>query len=259
VLDDYADLMAACAANAHAFDISARRGGPVTFSAGDIYCPACGGPRRVTILQVTPFRGGLGYLATDDASPDAIAIQLAPALFVFTCLQSGTRFTALLFTGPDGFELAVFPSVRGGLSTPHTPPAIGYYLDQAQRAQSVGANSAAVAMYRAALEQVLFEQGYTKRMLGPKIEQLDGALANGTAPAWARDLDPGFLSVIKRLGDAAIHPGEGDVSKQAVLHRALLRQISTTFTELLYLAYEREHERTERLTELEEAQKQFEH
>jgi hypothetical protein len=77
---------------------------------------------------------------------------------LFKCLQCGTESTALLFEGPNGYELAVFPKVHGGLSTPHTPQPVAYYLDQAKRAQSVGANSAAVAMYRSALEHLLYEQ-----------------------------------------------------------------------------------------------------
>ena len=37
-------------------------------------------------------------------------------------------------------------------------------------------------MYRAAVEQILMDQGYTVRMLGPKIGALEKAIAAETAP-----------------------------------------------------------------------------
>jgi hypothetical protein len=42
------------------------------------------------------------------------------------CLQCHTDFTAVLFQGADGFEVAIFPSVHGGLTTQHTPPGVAY-------------------------------------------------------------------------------------------------------------------------------------
>jgi hypothetical protein len=93
------------------------------------------------------------------------------------------------------------PSTYGGLSTPNTPPPVAYYLDQAHRARSVGALSAAAAMYRAALDQILFEQGFTEGTLGPKIGALEKA-----NPRWLANLDPAYLTVIKQIGDGAITP-----------------------------------------------------
>jgi hypothetical protein len=72
------------------------------------------------------------------------------------------------------------PQVHGGLATPHTPKLDAYYLAQAKRAQSVGANSAVVAMYRSALEHLLYEQGYEDRMVGPKITALLRDIEAGT-------------------------------------------------------------------------------
>jgi hypothetical protein len=91
---------------------------------------------------------------------------LVPSVFLVRCRQCESGFTALIYGGANGPALALFPECEGGLTTPHTPPAVAYYLDQAARAQAVGARSAAVAMYRAALEHLLFDQGFKTGMCG---------------------------------------------------------------------------------------------
>src|SRR5262249_22476780 len=159
-------------------------------------------------------------------------------LFSARCRQCGTGFTALVYSGPNGPALAVFPECPGGLATPNTPPAVSYYLDQASRAQSVGAQSAAIAMFRVALDQLLLEQGFEGRMCGHKIAALEKAIQSGTAPSWARDLDPQYLRVLKDLGDGALHADDGDVTRQAHLDETLLSQVTETFVELLDVVYE---------------------
>ena len=213
---------------------------------------------HLPVREASPLAPSFDGLNLVDTSTDAIAQQLTPMGFTLTCVQCNTVFTALLFRGPDRYELAIFPTVRGGLSTPHTPPNVAYYLDQAQRSESAGAFSAAMAMYRAALEHLLHEQHFTVRMLGPKIAALEAAI-NGdqgavAPPRWARDLDPRFLNIMNRLANAAIHPAvDGDVSGQAILDSQLLQQVKITFAEMLLLVYERDHETKERLAALEAA------
>jgi hypothetical protein len=90
-------------------------------------------------------------------------------------------------------------------------------------------------------------------MLGPKIVALLREIEAGTAKQWARDLRSEYLTVIKKLGDAAIHPGDGRVERQEALDNALLRQLEITFAELLAVVYEREHEEAERLEALKSA------
>ena len=99
----------------------------------------------------------------------------APMLVTMTCVQCDTLFTGLVYVGPDGKNLAVLPSTYGGLTTPHTPTGVAYYLDQAQRSRSVGANSAAVTMFRAAFDHLLFEQGFQKGMCGQKLAELEAS------------------------------------------------------------------------------------
>jgi len=155
----------------------AEMGVPGTFShqhgqskANGLYCVRCGGTRRMTITRLW-WRGATGsgralFALEHAASPGT------PGLFTATCVQCQLRHDVVVHQGPDGPEIAIFSPERGGFSTPNTPDGVKYYLDQAHRAETVGAASAAVTMYRSALEMLLYEQSYTKGMLNKKIEDL---------------------------------------------------------------------------------------
>lgn len=205
---------------------------------GTLYCPTCGEPRRMEVRWLYGHRDALrDDLELPGAGP-TYAAQVVPSLLRLSCVQCEGLFTALLYPGSSGPMLSIFPQQVGGLRTPSTPDAVAYYLDQAQRAHSAGALSAAVAMYRGALEQLLFHQGFRKGMLKAKIDELEQQKTAGTAPRWAADLDTAFLTVLKELGDGAIHPNGGDVSKQAALDHATLGRVHETFSYLLFVVYE---------------------
>lgn len=217
-----------------------------TFRAGDLYCPGCGGLRKMFITPIYVPRGQLDY----GSHAEPVAKQLTPALFRMRCVQDDTQFTALLYPGAKGPQLAVLPTALGGMSTPHTPRGVAYYLDQAHRSRSVTAYSGAIAMYRGALEHLLFEQGYTVRMIGPKLAKLEADIAAGTAPAWANNLDSEILRVMKELGDGAIHPNDGNVDAQAAFDSEFLALVEETFGMLLFIVYEAPHEKQARLSAL---------
>ncbi|HEY2513647.1 MAG TPA: hypothetical protein VGI39_22415 [Polyangiaceae bacterium] len=101
-----------------------------------------------------------------------------------------------------------------------------------------------MAMYRAALEQLLFEQGFKTGMLGPQIGALEAAITNGTAPAWAKELDTEYLALIKDLGNGAIHKNGGDISKQAALDGELVSALESLFAGLLFHVYELPHKKS---------------
>jgi hypothetical protein len=218
--------------------------------AGDLYCGKCGGPRRVQITRLwsRAVEGGRGL--SYESWAGTVAEQMMPSLFRLACVQCSAGFSAVIYQSPTGPALAILPDHYGGLSTPRTPLEVGYYLDQAHRSRSVGANSAAVAMFRAALEAILYREGYQKRMLGPKIGELEAAIKDGSARKWARDLNTEFLKVIKRLGDGGIHPNDGKIETQAALDSALLIAMDVTFAELIFSIYEQEHDQGERLATL---------
>jgi hypothetical protein len=203
-----------------------------------LHCPTCGDVRRMRVL--------VRFKTSGSSAPP-------PLLATMTCVQCDTLFTALLYQGPSGPALAVLPSTNGGLTTPHTPAGVGYYLDQAQRAHSIGANSAAVAMFRGALEHLLFDQGFKTGMCGKKITDLEAAIKAGTAPKWANELDTEFLTVMKQLGDGSIHPNDGDITKQEVLDSQLIAKVRHTFQLLLFLIYEVPLKKVERLSDLKAA------
>ena len=237
---------------------------------GSLYCPKCNGTREMAIktasLWPEPVRHGalrpgaftgLGSGPTGPSTAATTPAQLRKSLkyglFEFKCVQCDVQFTALIYEGPRGLSLAVFPTCYGGLATPTTPEGVRFYLDQAQRAQSVGANSAAVAMYRAALEHLLFEQGYKRGTCGTKLEELRTAVEKGEGPVWASGIDGQSMKVLKDLGDGAIHPNDGNITRQASLDERVLAAIQATFARLLDVVYEKPHEERERLEVLKQA------
>jgi hypothetical protein len=198
---------------------------------GMLHCPKCGDSRRMDMIL--KFR------------QEAMS-HTPPILTTLHCVQCDTSFTGIVYKGPGGLALAVLPSTYGGLTTPHTPAGVAYYLDQAQRAHSIGANSAAITMFRGALEHLLFEQGFKTGMCGRKIADLEKAIVEKTAPKWAYELDTEFLTVMKQLGDGSIHPNDGDVTQQEKLDSDLIARVRHTFQMLLFLIYELPHEKQQR-------------
>ena len=223
------------------------------------HCPQCGDDRRLVLSALlwtnrwTPQKihrrqlgvvlegqGGVPPLSEypADSEPD-------PAVYSAVCLQCEHVYLLVVHSGPDGLELAALPSSYGGLATPKTPDPVAYYLDQANRARSVGALSAAAAMYRAALDQLLFHEGYEKGTLGVKIRELEAA---DPAPSWYTNLDPAYLEVINWIGSGAIHPNDGNVDHQKVIDRDITEAVDALFTEILDLVYERPDQRKARLS-----------
>jgi hypothetical protein len=200
-----------------------------------LHCNSCGDLRRVRLF--------LGH------KPDGSTAN-PPILTFAKCVQCDTLVTMLVYQGPNGSRLAVLSSTNGGLTTPHTPEGVAYYLDQAQKSHSIGANSASVAMFRGALEHLLFDQGFKDGMCGKKLNDLEAGITAKTAPKWAYELDTDFLKVMKQLGDSSIHPNDGDVKKQEVMDSSLIIKLRHTFQELLFLIYELPHKKAERLKAL---------
>lgn len=221
---------------------------------GEMYCPECGGNRRMATHH--PFWDSeainqLHHVRQYDV-PGMLRFlkELSPVVLVFRCVQCDASFTGLIYGKSDLVELAIFPEGRGTLATPHTPPAVVYYLDQVQRCWSVGANSAAIGMYRVALDHLLFEQGYQNGMVGKKLDNLEKAIVAGTAPVWARDMDPGYLEVLNKLATHALHTNDGNVVQQSLFDRDLLVAVKATFQTLLFRVYELPHQEKGQLSTL---------
>lgn len=170
-----------------------------------------------------------------------------PAVYAAICVQCDHAYLLVVHSGPEGVELAALPSSYGGLATPNTPKAVAYYLDQANRARSLGALSAAAAMYRASLDQLLFHEGFKNGTLGIKIRDLQ---QTNPPPHWYAALDPAYLQVINWIGSGAIHPNDGDVDRQQVIDRGVTEAVDALFTEILDLIYEQPQHRRDRLSKV---------
>ena len=222
---------------------------------GNMYCPTCGDSRRMNVERLYPTidqtyvdQLGLKGFRPFNENHEKLRIKefdeaITPSLYKYDCLQCSSVFTGIIYGGPSGQALAVFPSREGSLSTLNTPKSVSYYLDQASKSHSVGANSAAIAMYRAALEHLLFQQGFTDGMLGQKINSLVRSINNNSAPKWAYELDSEFLKYVKELGNAAIHSNDGDVDQQKTLDNELIAGVKEFFKILLFLVYELEEKK----------------
>lgn len=224
-----------------------------TVRTGRLYCPSCGQDRRMEVATIFAscslgskenqrevVLGGhkLGAVSKN-LNPNA----LPPAVFKFTCVECLMLFTALVYRGPSGPAIAVFPSCHGGLSTPRTPPGVAYYLDQANRAKSAGAYSATMVMFRSALEHLLFQQGFKNGTCGTKLTELETSIKEGKAPEWTRDFDTEMLTALKQIANASAHPNDGDITRQEHLDTSAIAHVQAAFSMLLQCVYEEPHRR----------------
>jgi hypothetical protein len=227
--------------------VSSQSGPDGHIVAGTLDCPVCG--------ETRPMRIALRYSRAQTARvfPEAIEDwigQLVPSLFDFSCVQCNTLLAAVVYRGPEGPALAVLPSCRSGLTTTHTSEGVAFYLDQALRARSIDANSAAIAMFRAALELILSEEGYRTGTLSLKVHQLGENIEARSAPRWALDLEPEFLDVIRLLGNASAHLDGSEVRRQAGLDKQMIGPVEETLRMLLFMVYEVPYQRNARLAAL---------
>ena len=75
--------------------------------------------------------------------------DLAPALFSLECRECAALALLVIAERTTGVQAIVLHELVGGISSPHSPDIVRYFLDQAHRSRTMGALSAALAMYRA--------------------------------------------------------------------------------------------------------------
>lgn len=210
---------------------------------GRCFCPGCG---RYSNVEMEVVEVPLGFYLGDGAE---FFEKVKRLRFRLECRQCDTVFAAIIFNGEDGPEHVLLPSDRSGLSTPNTPRRVKYFLDQAGRSETAGAYTAAVAMFRAALEQLLTDQGYDQWSLQKKLEA-----ALKEAP-WADGVDQGFVEILKKFGDYAVHPGDDieEWGRRMVkdLHQNILR-----FLRVVYEAPLRNESIEQKALELEKGRRQ---
>lgn len=215
-------------------------------SEGKLFCPSCCAPRRVQLFRALLTANAVSFTGREDISanwksPESLE-EFVPSLLVAGCLQCTKGIDILLHKGPEERpNILLLPRFFGGAGSAEAPESVSFYLDQAYRAHAIGANSAAVAMYRSALDQLLYQQGFaTERELGRKIEALKSAIKDGSAPPWALQLGADTLTLVNALGKGAVHAKAGNVTQQKVLDDDLVRALDEFFQSLLYEVYERD-------------------
>lgn len=230
----------------------ALQGGPV----GNLYCPTCGDLRRMFLQETYVAYRSFYPFSQGGIRQDA---ELLPgvhlhAVFGLKCVQCETIFTAVMYSGPNGESVCVLPSAYGGLTTPHAPESAKFYCDQAARAASVGAYTAALAMLRPAVDIVLESNGYTKKWLGDKLAALERDINDDTGALWARQYNHEFLIALKHLANDALHTRANQVSALAARQdEQLYRSSEISIAQLLETIYERPHREQDRLTTLQNA------
>lgn len=177
-------------------------------------------------------------------------VPRSPGVAILVCRECESRSLSLLAWNEK--ELSIVGGQEVSVATEHTPEAVAYYLDQAARCRAANALSAAAAMFRAALEQLLFEQGFMDGMLDKKLRDLDSKRADGSAPAWALKMEQSVLDGLKRIGNGSIHPNGGDIAVQQAISPAALEDVEAVFEELLSEVYEVPVARAARIARIEQ-------
>ncbi|MEK5165993.1 hypothetical protein NYE69_27105 [Paenibacillus sp. FSL R5-0527] len=231
----------------------------------DLFCSRCGGFRKNEIepLYVNgdfsssflenfqkPNGNNFYGVYSKESIFQILRVKISPSFWKCQCLQCDSISHIIIHSGPNGEELLILPSTFGGLSTPNTPQNVAFYLDQANRSHIMGANSAAMAMYRAAIEHILVGHGYNRRMLGNKIQDLLKDIEENNAPQWAYEFDTDFLKYIKKLGDSAIHANDGNIEQQIHLDNELIKNVKSVISFLLFVIYESAHKKQQLLDNL---------
>jgi hypothetical protein len=221
------------------------------------YCTYCGGSRRMRLVARDDRCGRLNprhiertartlAQADIDRDPLVFAIATPPPVFTAMCLQCRREMSLIVDAGPPS-EVIVLGARASGLSTPHAPQAVAFFLEQAYRARTGGAYTAATVMYRAALEQFLGEEGFRGATLAARIDA-----AINASPAWVKQLDADLMHALRSLGKEAVHAREGDLSGQTRLDQQLVHDAEILFLDVLDEVYEvpaRREQRRERVLE----------
>lgn len=176
--------------------------------------------------------------------------ELLHSSFRFTCVTCNTSAISIVYGTPERPVLLVLFSQSGSIATDRTPETVRYFLEQAYLCNSMKAYSATLAMYRTALDALLFNQGFTDGMVGQKLRLLEEKIESGTAPSWAAGIEKEYLAVIKNLGNSSLHISTEDITREREISDAAIHEVELAFNELLDRVYEHEARQRERLEKL---------
>lgn len=242
----------------------------------EIYCPKCGDIRRYELrvafdntyihkdIEPSPSKSIESILERCKNTYDGndfeefkkyvyknIILHRVATLIIGRCLQCENDVNIIIYNENDDISMVKLFKFGSGVATEHTPESVKYYLDEAYKCKTMGAYTGAVAMYRTALENLLYNKGYQKGMLKDKIEAFEKDKKNGTAQRWADAVDEDILDKIRDLGNWAVHPNKGDITKQQHLQdEELIECLDEIFKYMLDEIYEKEINRNSLLDKL---------
>lgn len=220
---------------------------------GKSYCAGCETERQFEfhLLSVDGLARSLAIRRDKSEKLKSIL----PSLIWLRCQQCRLKLAILLHFASDSPELVVLPDSEQGIATRNAPKSVAMFLNEAYKASLGGAAGAALAMYRATLEQILFEEGYKTGMLDEKIRALETDIASGSAKPWAQGLAAEIMDVIKRLGNKVAHPK--DLAALHSLNMTELVGVRETMSYLLYRIYERDAKQSDRMQRLKTIQRKI--
>lgn len=217
------------------------------------FCPHCGDERRMKIElkhfddDRNPYRYLMGAPhgtiypnnLNSIERKKSVDISKFPIILKCTCLQCNSQVITLIYLDANQkLKYAFLYDTYTGAITPNTPDEIKYYLTEAFKCRAIGAYSATVAMYRSALEWLMYLNDYKDGMLGKKLNNFFKDIDNKKAPEWAYSIPKNILEVIKKLGNESIHTNNGNLSIQDKMDIDLIHKIDLAFKYILELAYE---------------------
>ena len=247
----------------------------------EIYCPKCGDSRKYEfrvafdnsennryapplpnnsvqsiLTKCKEDYEGSDYKKFKEYVYKAIVLKRGRILITGKCLQCENDVNIIIYNENDEISMVKLFKCGSGVATKNTPYSVKYYLDEAYKCKTMGAYTGAVAMYRTALENLLYDNGYEKGTLADKIETFEKDKQNGNAKRWADVVDEDILDKIRDLGNWAVHPNKGDISKQQHLQdEELIECLDDIFKYMLEEIYEKEINRNKLLDTLKKKRK----
>lgn len=170
------------------------------------------------------------------------------SIYVHICRQCHNETFLIRHTVDGKPTLTFLYSTALQYDTSCVPEGINYYMGQAFKSKSVGAYSAAMAMYRSALEFLLYESGFDENRLVDKIKSFEDK-----PPDWATSLSSQFMGIIRELGNDSVHPNRGNISEQEKFDFDMLEAVEITLNELIERAYILPQKERDRLSVLSKA------
>lgn len=135
----------------------------------EFYCNNCLDDRKMNVINVK-MREDKNRNVYNNFE-EGFQLNL-PLVYKLECLQCKSKACLIIQKMNNEVKDIILYEKSGGCASKNSPDGVKYYLNEAKLSKQIGAKSASMAMYRAALDFLLFEQGYTQGMLGNKIKNL---------------------------------------------------------------------------------------